>query len=245
MNNEFNNKVILITGASSGLGFNLAKFFLNKGAKIVSISRRKKNLITKNNKLKNISFDLTNFKNYEALFKKIPNLFGSIDYFIHAAGVHFIKPIRFISSRDIDKALSINLKSPILISKYFQDKKIFKRPCSVVFIASVMAIVGSSGLSIYSASKSGLVGFTKSLSIELSKQMIRVNCISPGIVKSPLYRDYSKQLTDEMNKKIVENHPLGLGTFSDVNNSICFLLSSESKWITGHNLIIDGGYSVL
>ena len=115
MNNEFNNKVILITGASSGLGFNLAKFFLNKGAKIVSISRRKKNLVTKNNKLKHISFDLTNFKNYEVLFKKIPNLFGPIDYFIHAAGVHFIKPIRFISSRDIDKALSINLKSPILI----------------------------------------------------------------------------------------------------------------------------------
>ena len=107
-----------------------------------------------------------------------------------------------------------------------------------------MGVVGSSGLSIYSASKSGLVGFSKSLSLELAKQKIRVNCISPGIVKSPLYNEYSKQLTLEMNKKIVESHPLGLGSFTDINNSVRFLLSNESKWITGHNLIIDGGYSV-
>ena len=99
-------------------------------------------------------------------------------------------------------------------------------------------------MSIYSASKSGLIGFAKSLSLEMSKQGIRINCLSPGIVKSPLYKEYSKQLTNEMIKKIVESHPLGLGSFNDVNNAVCFLLGSESKWMTGHNLIIDGGYSV-
>ena len=245
MISEFKNKVILITGASSGLGLNLSKYFLNKGAKIISVSRRKTNLISKNKKLKHISFDLTNFRKYDTLFKKIPTLFGPIDYFIHAAGVHFIKPIRFVNVKDIDYALNINLKSPILISKYLLNNEIFNRPCVVVFIASIMGVVGSSGLSIYSASKSGLVGFSKSLSLELAKQKIRVNCISPGIVKSPLYNEYSKQLTLEMNKKIVESHPLGLGSFTDINNSVRFLLSNESKWITGHNLIIDGGYSVL
>ena len=244
MKNQFKNKVILITGASSGLGYNLAKFFLSKDAKIIGISRRKPSLITKNNKFKHISFDLNNSKKYDVLFKKVSRLSGPIDYFIHAAGIHFIKPIRFINDKDIDKALNINLKSPILISKYFLNKEIFNKPLSVVFIASVMGVVGSSGLSVYSASKSGLIGFTKSSSLEMSKQGIRINCLSPGIVKSPLYKDYSKQLTDEMNKKIIENHPLGLGSFNDINNSVCFLLGDESKWITGHNLIVDGGYSV-
>ena len=172
-------------------------------------------------------------------------MFGSIDYFVHAAGVHFIKPIKFINEKDINLAININLKSPILISKYLTNNKIFSRPCSVVFIASVMGVVGSSGLSLYTASKAGLIGLTKSLSLEFAKQKIRINCISPGIVNSPLYKDYSKQLTTEMNKKIVESHPLGLGTFKDINNSVRFLLSNESRWITGHNLIIDGGYSVL
>jgi len=245
MNDEFKNKVFLITGASSGIGLNLAKYFLKKEAKVISISRRKKNLINNTKKFKHISFDLTNFKNYDILFKKISNSFGPIDYFVHAAGIHFIKLISFINEEDIDRSLNINLKSPMLISKYFLNKEVFNRPCSVVFIASVMGVVGSSGLSVYSASKSGLIGFTKSLSAEVSKQKIRVNCLSPGIVESPLYKEYSKQLTKEMNKKIVENHPLGLGNFVDINNSVKFLLSKESRWITGHNLIIDGGYSVI
>ena len=245
MKNEFKNKKVLITGGTSGLGLNLAKFFLNEGAKVITVSRRKKSLITKKSYIKHISFNLSNFSKYDILFKKIPKLFGKIDYFIHAAGVHFIKPIRFTERNDIDKAFDINLKSPILISKYFLDKEIFNRPCSVVLISSVMGVVGSSGLSVYSATKSGLIGFSKSLSLELVRQKIRVNCVSPGIIKSPLYDNYSKELTSEMNKKIVENHPLGLGSYADVNNAVRFLLSAESKWVTGQNIIIDGGYSVL
>ena len=80
--------------------------------------------------------------------------------------------------------------------------------------------------------------------VELSKYKIRVNCISPGVIKSPLFENYSKQVTSDMSKKVIESHPLGIGTFNDINFSVKFLLSNDSKWITGHNLIIDGGYSV-
>jgi NAD(P)-dependent dehydrogenase (short-subunit alcohol dehydrogenase family) len=245
MNNEFKNKNILITGGSAGIGLNLAKYFLQQGANIITISRRKKISLSKSKKIKHISFDLTNFNKYDFLFKKIKNEFGLIDHFVHAAGIHFIKPIRFTTPKDIDKSFNINLKPAMLISKYFLDKDFFNRPCSVVFIASVMGVVGSPGLSIYSASKSGLIGFAKSLSAELASQKIRVNCLSPGIVKSPLYNEYSKQLTKEMNNKIIENHPLGLGNFNDINSSVNFLLSNQSRWITGHNLVIDGGYSTV
>jgi NAD(P)-dependent dehydrogenase (short-subunit alcohol dehydrogenase family) len=245
MINEFKNKNILITGGSSGIGLNIAKYFLNKGANIITISRRKKISLPKSKKMKHISFDLTHFSKYDFLFKKIKKEFGPIDYFIHAAGIHFIKPIRFTTIKDIDQALNINLKSAILISKYFLNKELFNRPCSVLFIASVMGVVGSPGLSIYSATKSALIGFAKSLSAELANQKIRVNCLSPGIVKSPLYNEYSKQLTKEMNDKIIASHPLGLGNFDDINSSVNFLLSNESRWITGHNLVIDGGYSTV
>ena len=242
MINEFKNKTILITGGSSGIGLNLINFFLKQNAKIINVSRRKPAI--KNKNLKHLDFDLTNFKKYDSLMRKIPKMFGLVDYFIHAAGIHLIKPIRIIGEADIDRTIAINLKSPILLSKYFLNKEIFNKPSSIVLISSVMGVVGSSGQSIYSASKAGLIGFTKSLSVELSKYKIRVNCISPGVIKSPLFENYSKQVTSDMSKKVIESHPLGIGTFNDINFSVKFLLSNDSKWITGHNLIIDGGYSV-
>lgn len=241
MINEFNNKVILITGGSSGIGLNLISFFLKQNAKIINISRRKPSI--KNKKLKNISFDLNNFRKYDTLLTKVSKIFGPVNYFVHAAGIHLIKPVRIISEKDIDKVMNINLKSPLLISKYLLDDKIFKRPSSVVLISSVVGVVGSSGHSIYSSSKAGLIGLTRSLSVELSRYKIRVNSISPGVIKSSLFSNYSKQVTSDINKKVIENHPLGIGNFGDINNAVKFLLSHKSKWMTGHNLIVDGGYS--
>ena len=177
------------------------------------------------------------------MFKKIPKAFGPIDFFVHAAGIQFIKPIKIVTSEDINRILDINLKSPIFISRYLSNKKIFKRPCSVVFISSIMGVVGSPGQSLYSSSKSGIIGLTKSLSLELSKSNIRVNCVSPGVIKSPLFDNYLKQVTSDMKKKVIENHPLGIGSFKDINMVIKFLLSNESKWITGQNIIVDGGYT--
>ena len=116
MINEFKNKTILITGGSSGIGLNLINFFLKQNAKIINVSRRRPAI--KNKNLKHLDFDLTNFKKYDFLIKKIPKMFGLVDYFIHAAGVHFIKPIRIISDTDIDRTIDINLKAPILFSKY-------------------------------------------------------------------------------------------------------------------------------
>jgi len=242
MINEFRNKVILITGGSSGVGLSLINFFLKEKAKIINISRRKPSI--KNKNLKNISFDLNNFKKYDFLLKKVSKNFGPVNYFVHAAGIHLIKPVRIINEKDIDKVININLKSPMLISKYLLNDKIFKCPSSVVLISSVVGVVGSSGHSIYSASKAGVIGLTKSLSIELSRFKIRVNSISPGVIKSSLFSNYSNQVTTDINKKVIDSHPLGIGNFSDINHAVKFLLSHNSKWITGHNLILDGGYSV-
>ena len=109
MINEFKNKTILITGGSSGIGLNLINFFLKQNAKIINVSRRKPGI--KNKNLKHLNFDLTNFNKYDSLMKKVPKMFGLVDYFIHAAGIHFIKPVRIISDADIDRTIDINLNT--------------------------------------------------------------------------------------------------------------------------------------
>ena len=115
---------------------------------------------------------------------------------------------------------------------------------SIVFISSVMGVVGAPGQSVYSASKSGLIGLTRSLASELSKIKIKVNCVSPGVIKeSRLFKQYSSKITKETIEQVKQSHPLGLGTFKDVNNAVNFLISEHSEWFTGQNFILDGGYS--
>jgi NAD(P)-dependent dehydrogenase (short-subunit alcohol dehydrogenase family) len=139
--------------------------------------------------------------------------------------------------------IDINLKSAILFSKFLAHKKFFKPNSSAVFISSVMGVKGAKGQSIYSASKGGLISFVKSLALELSSSNIRVNCISPGVVKSPMLNRYKKTVNLESFNDLVNSHPIGIGNLSDVSNLINFLFSDESKWITGQNIIIDGGFS--
>jgi NAD(P)-dependent dehydrogenase (short-subunit alcohol dehydrogenase family) len=235
-------KTILITGGSSGIGMNLIKFFLKKNYKIINISRSKPKITNKN--LTNIKFDLTRFNKYDQLFKKIYKNAKKINCFIHSAGVHDLKPIGLFNEKTISKSLDINLKAPILMTKYLSQKKRFIKLNSIVFISSVMGVVGAPGQSVYSATKSGLIGLTRSLASELSKIKIKVNCVSPGVIKeSRLFKQYSSKITKETIEQVKQSHPLGLGTFKDVNNAVNFLISEHSEWFTGQNFILDGGYS--
>ncbi len=235
-------KKMLITGGSSGIGFNLIKYFLNKNFKVINISRSLPKLKHKN--LISFEFDLTKFSKYDQLFKSIYNKTKTINCFIHSAGVHDLKPIGLFDEKNISRSLDINLKSPILMSKYLSQRKKFKNLNSIVFISSVMGVVGAPGQSVYSATKSGLIGFTRSLAMELSKNKIKVNCLSPGVIQeSRLFKQYASYVTKETIKKVKESHPLGLGTFNDINHAVNFLISENSEWFTGQNFILDGGYS--
>jgi len=119
-------------------------------------------------------------------------------------------------------------------------KKKIKSGGSIVFISSIMSVVGTQTNSIYTGSKAAIVGITRTLALEVAKEKIRVNSISPAFVETPMLDFIGKFIDLEINKK---DHPLGFGKSEDVANAIIFLLSDASKWITGTNLIIDGGYS--
>lgn len=239
-----NKKNILITGVSSGIGDEILKFALKKNFNIIGISRRPIKKASDHKNFKHIKFDLNKFDQYDKIFNKISNYFGKIDHFVHAAGVHDLVPSKLISERAYDKIINVNLKSPMLISKYLSSSSIFNRPSSVVFVSSIMGVIGAPGQSIYSASKGGLISLSKSLALELSRYKIRVNCISPGVIAGKLFNDYLKNISSEKKKEVLNSHPLKIGNYKDVVEATFFLLDEEkSSWITGHNLILDGGYT--
>ena len=232
----------LILGSSSGIGNFACKYFLKKRHNVIGISRKITKI--KSKKFKHISFDLNNFDEYEILFEKIHSKFGKIENILFSAGLQFIMPTSIISKQNIEKMLNINLNSPLLFSKFISNKKYFKRPGSAIFISSAIATKPSSGQGIYGSSKSGINSLVKTLALEVSKYGINVNAISPGMIKSPMLSRYSKHITKDFYEKVIKQHPLGLGEFKDVVNAIEFLFKKESKWITGINLIVDGGYNI-
>jgi NAD(P)-dependent dehydrogenase (short-subunit alcohol dehydrogenase family) len=232
----------LIIGSSSGIGLEATKFFLKKSHNVIGISRRNNNI--KSKKFRHINFDLNNFQDYDQLYSNIYNKFGPINNLLFSAGVQFIRPSSIISANDIKKIFNINLKSPILFSKFISNKRFFKRPGSVIFISSVIASRPASGQSLYGSSKSGVINHAKSLALEVSKYKININTISPGMLKGPMLSKYSKNISKDIYEKITKQHPLGIGKFTDIVNGIDFLFSSKSRWITGIDLTIDGGYSL-
>tara|TARA_B110000858_G_C17768853_1_gene458488 strand:- start:600 stop:1337 length:738 start_codon:yes stop_codon:yes gene_type:complete len=244
----FKNKNILITGASSGIGLNLAKYFFKKNSNLILISKDKKKLeFIKNNISKKISpifFDFTQFHKYESLFNTINKRYGKVDFIVHAAGVHAIDPIKITTHSNISNSIDLNLKSAVLISKYASNGIYMSRPSSIIFISSVMSVIGEPGQVLYSASKSGLIGLTKSLAVELSRYKIRVNCLSPASIDSPMLKRYLNKISDNKKSEILKKHLLGIGRYQDINYLVEFLLSKKSRWITGQNIIIDGGYSL-
>ena len=114
----------------------------------------------------------------------------------------------------------------------------------MIFIASITAVIARGGVAAYSASKGALISAARVMAVELAKRQIRVNCISPGTILTPLMQNYLSTLSEEQYKARVDGFPLGLGETTDISNAVVYLLSDASRWITGQNLIIDGGYTI-
>lgn len=191
-----------------------------------------------------ISCDLTNMDQIAARVKEIVERVGKIDGFIHAAGISTTLPSGMISGQNLDQYFRTNVYSGILLAKEMARKRyISPSGASFIFIGSVMGILGAKGKTLYGMSKGALIAASKSLSLELAGKKIRVNCVSPGVVESPMSNNSIYSQDPEYQKRVEAMHPLGMGNPEDVANACIFLLSDESKWITGINLIVDGGYS--
>jgi NAD(P)-dependent dehydrogenase (short-subunit alcohol dehydrogenase family) len=242
------NKNILVSGATSGLGLSLTEFLLKNGCKVIALGRNDSNIkLFQKGHYKNnyrfVSIDLANFEQYTDIFE-VALKGEKLDGFVHCAGIEETLPLTLYNPKNIFDIFNINVFSGIELLRYFSKKKYSNDGSSVIFFSSVMGELGQPGKIGYCATKSAVLGVVRSAALELSKREIRVNAISPGVVNTPMTQKLFSQI-DEINiERIIKMHPLGIGEVDDVTPLIVFLLSDGSKWITGQNFIIDGGYSI-
>lgn len=238
-------KTILITGASSGIGRAAAIECSKLGAKVIITARNEARLRETIARLegKGHSLCVCDLNNEEEL-KKMVNSLPELDGLINNAGFTMAKPIQFIDSDSISKLIQVNTIAPILILKYLLKKKRIKKNASIVITSSVAGLGHTTvGNAMYSTSKGALSAFVVSAAIELASKGIRVNAVCPGMVETNILSEGI--ITEEQVEKDKQNYPLKrYGNPEEVAWAMIYLLSDASSWVTGSNMIIDGGYSI-
>lgn len=234
-------KKILVTGASSGIGKVIAQQLSYQGAILVITGRNQTRLKETFESLngdnhKMISADVTITED----LNKLVTINEILDGVVFCAGIIDYMPAKHINLDSLNKTLDVNFKSQIVLYQQLHLNKKINKGASLVFISSVSSLSGVAGTLAYSASKAAISSSVRILASELAKLRIRVNSISPGLVETPLLETIKlDQNPLDLDKK---KYPLGTGEAIDIANASIFLLSDASRWITGIDLVVDGGY---
>lgn len=252
MNNPYSleGKTIVVTGASSGIGRQCAIDCSRQGARVVAIARNQNRLDETLSLLKGVGhrsyiYDFSDTKGIEDLVASIVTDFGRIGGLIYAAGIEKTSPFKLLKPEDYNEILQVNTLSALEMARQVSNVKNFnKQGGGIAFICSITATIARAGTAAYSASKGALLSASRVLAAELSRRKIRVNCISPGTILTPMMQNYLSTLSEEEYNKRIAGFPLGLGEPSDVSLACVYLLSDAARWITGQNLIIDGGFTM-
>ena len=243
---ELSDKVALITGASGGIGMSIVKKMKQCGAKLI-ISGTRQNVLNDlaselGNNVKTIITDLNNKDDVLNLAKKAEASFGHIDILINNAGITADNLFLRMKDDEWDQVINVNLSAPMRLTRQVIKGMLKRRYGRVIFISSVVGYSGNAGQSNYAASKSALVGFTKSIALEVASRGITCNLIAPGFISTPM----TDKLSDDQKKNIVENIPVNrLGKVDDISNGCVYLASDEAGFITGTTLHINGGMSMI
>jgi NAD(P)-dependent dehydrogenase (short-subunit alcohol dehydrogenase family) len=241
-------KRILITGATSGIGRETALQASRMGATVALTARRAEVLDEVLLSLDGaghtaVPCDLTDTAAIPELVRTVADRLGGLDGLVHAAGVHSTVRLRDVQAGHVNELMNTNVTTAFMLAKGFRHKQVRGPSPSMVFLSSAAGLVGQPGVSVYAASKGAIVSFTKSLAMELAREGIRVNCVCPGVVETAMTDDLRVVIGETAFEQVRSLHPLGIGTALDVANSIVFLLSDASQWITGTALRVDGGYT--
>lgn len=235
-------KTILVTGASSGLGKQTAITASQQGAKLVITGRDHDRLFDTFELLEGdehlmLKADLTNKSDIDALVASLPELNG----IVLSTGISELTPARFITTDSIDNTFGISFNASVILMAALLGKKKVAKKCSIVFISSISTRYPFVGGAMYISAKAALEAYAKVLAIELAPKGVRVNCVAPAFVRSPMLDDTAANYSQEAVNMIEARQLLGLGDPEDVANTIAFFLSDASKWITAANLILGGG----
>ncbi len=243
-------KVAVITGGNSGIGLATAKEFALEGAKIVISGRDEKTLAQAKSEIGGdvlaIQTDVAQLSDIDKLYAAVKERFGKIDVLFVNAGIGIFKPLEAVTEEDFDLQMNVNLKGA-----YFTIQKavpLLNDDASIILTTSIAAHVGMPNMSIYAASKAGVISLIRTISAELVGRGIRVNAISPGPIQTPIYDrlGMSPEQVEEFVANVKSQVPMGrFGEPEEIAKAALFLASADSSYILGTEIVIDGGISQL
>jgi 3-oxoacyl-[acyl-carrier protein] reductase len=243
------NHRILVTGASadSAIGFGICHELAIQGAQLVLLGRRTAMLEQTRNAIANPerhSIVVTDLKEIDGITKCVKEISmgGSLKGLVHSASFQGYSPLSLVTAKQFDEYFHLNVAAPLMLAKGLRQKGVCSNGASIVLIGSVAGLRGQKARSLYAASKAALVSLTQSLALELADKSIRVNCIAPAVVLGAKANEQFKLLAESQRRLLLNAHPMGLGQPVDIAKATAFLLSSESSWVTGVTLPVDGGY---
>ncbi|MCB1123944.1 MAG: SDR family oxidoreductase [Verrucomicrobiae bacterium] len=248
-NFSLNGEVALVTGGGTGLGKAIAASLLEAGAKVVITGRREEPLketveALGSESVAYLQHDVTRIHEAESFLEDAAACFGELTILVNNAGVH-----RKVSAFDDDdeglqSILDIHLNGALALTRPLARKMMTRQKGSIIFISSMAAVIGIPQVTAYTAAKSAIAGVTKSLAVEWAPYGIRVNAIAPGWIESPMLHKALDNDPERKNKILGRTPMKRFGEASDIGNAAVFLCSPAARFITGHQLVVDGGASV-
>lgn len=235
-------KTVLITGGSSGIGAASAVECARAGARVIVSARRREALDNVLASLEGeghtaIAADMSADADIARLVKEMP----AVDGFVNSAGMSVNRLIRFADWAEMQRMLDVNLISVIKLTQALVKERKINKGGSMVYLASTAASAATPGMSVYSASKAAIVAFARGIAMELAPRQVRVNSVSPGLVDTPMTAGVIHG-DSELLKADQAKYPLGHGKPQDIAGAVCYFLSDASRWVTGTDFIIDGGF---
>lgn len=245
---DLTGKTALVTGGGSGLGLGISNAFIKANAKVIITGRREEKLKEACNQSPKSMFymvnDITELDSLPSLVERIENEFGEIDILVNNAGINMKKHVLDVTDSEFDKILKTNLHGLFALAREVGRRMTERKSGSIINITSMAAIYGIPQVTAYTASKTGVLGLTRSMAVDLSPYGVRVNAIAPGFIQSPML-EKAFNADPERREKVLSRTPLNkLGSSEDIAYAAVYLASDASKFITGINLPVDGGNSI-
>lgn len=244
----FSGRRILVTGASSGLGRATAVELAQHGARLALVGRSEERLVETQAKLAGEghsihALDISDAEVSADAVQAIAKSHGVLSGIFHSAGTAIILPARVTKSRHLDDVFGAGVRGAFGVARAAAKKGVLEDGGSLVFMSSVSALRGRQGMSAYSAAKAAVDAMVRVLAWELAERRIRVNSIIAGAVETAMHQDFVGTANEELVRNYRDLHLLGFGKPEDIAMAAMFLLSDASRWVTGTNMVVDGGYT--
>jgi NAD(P)-dependent dehydrogenase (short-subunit alcohol dehydrogenase family) len=242
------NKIALITGGGSGIGYDIAQCMISAGATVIITGRRenalKESIENLGEKAHYVVNDVTELTKLEALVSEVETRFGEIDILVNNAGINMKKPALEVSDEDFNRIIQTNLNAVFALTRACAKRMVERKSGNILMISSMAAYYGIDRVVAYAASKSGVEGMVKVLASEFSKFNVRINAIAPGFIETNMMKTAMSSDPDRMNKALNRTPMAKFGKPKDIGWAAVFLASEAASYITGVSLPVDGGNSI-